>query len=113
MTTPKNPYQGLYTAGNNHYQDVKSIAEFGAIEHASSLAKVLVQEGKVATEEEALSLSNFEVQRLKWNDDGFQGNRIARNKLRAEKAARNEQQRQQKQEADKLRRQGPVVKTSF
>lgn len=102
MTTPKNPYKGLYTAGNNHYHGVKSIAEFGAIAHANSLAKVLLQEGKVATEEEATSLANFEVQRLKWNDDGFQGNRIARDKLRAEKIDRDEQ----------LRRQGPAVNTS-
>lgn len=87
MTTPKNPYKGLYTAGNNHYHGVKSIAEFGAIAHAHSLARVLIQEGKVATEEEALSLANFEVQRLKWADDGFQGNRKARNILRAEKNA--------------------------
>lgn len=90
MAIPKNPYQGLYTAGNNHYHGVKSIAEFGAIAHANSLANVLLQEGKVATEEEAISLANFEVQRLKWNADGFQGNRIARDKLRAEKAARDE-----------------------
>jgi len=103
MTTPKNPRQGLYTAGNNHYHGVKSIAEFGAIAHANSLANVLLQEGKVATEEEATSLANFEVQRLKWNADGFQGNRIARDKLRAEKVARDEQ----------LRRQGLVVKTSL
>lgn len=101
VTIPKSPYQGLYTSGNNHYHGVKSIAEFGAIAHANSLANVLLQEGKVATEEEAISLANFEVQRLKWNADGFQGNRIARDKLRAEKAARDEQ----------LRRQGLVVKT--
>lgn len=91
MTTPKNPYRGLYTAGNNHYHGVKSIAEFGAIAHANSLAKVLLQDGKAATEEEALSLANSEVQRLKWNDEGFQGNRIARDTLRAEKAAGNKQ----------------------
>ena len=103
MTIPKSPCQGLYTSGNNHYHGVKSIAEFGAIAHASSLANVLLQEGKVATEEEAISLANFEVQRLKWNADGFQGNRIARDKLRAEKAARDEQ----------VRRQGLVVKTSL
>ncbi|MFV0262921.1 MAG: hypothetical protein ACK5JN_10870 [Kluyvera sp.] len=88
MTTPKNPYKGLYTAGNNHYHGVKSIAEFGALAHANALANVLIQEGKVSTEEEALSLSNFEVQRLKWNNDGFQGNRKARDKLRADKAPR-------------------------
>lgn len=93
MTTPKNPYKGLYAAGNNHYHGVKSIAEFGAIAHANTLARVLVQEGKVATEEEALSLANFEVQRLKWSDDGFQCNRIAREQLRAEKAARDESRR--------------------
>lgn len=103
MTIPKNPYQGLYTAGNNHYHGVKSIAEFGAIAHANSLAKVLLQEGKVATEEEAISLANFEVQRLKWNADDFQGNRIARDKLRAEKAARDEQ----------IRHQGLAVKKSL
>lgn len=103
MAIPKNPYQGLYTAGNNNYHGVKSIAEFGAIAHANSLANVLLQEGKVATEEEAISLANFEVQRLKWNADGFQGNRIARDKLRAEKAARDEQ----------VRSQGLVVKTSL
>ncbi|WP_027014258.1 hypothetical protein [Comamonas composti] len=106
MTTQKNAYKGLYTAGNNHYHGVKSIAEFGAIAHANSLAKVLIQGGKVATEEEALSLANFEVQRLKWNDDGFQGNRIARDKLRSDKAVRDEQQRNQKKEPDKLRSQG-------
>ncbi|MGL5243111.1 hypothetical protein [Kluyvera genomosp. 2] len=88
MTTPKNPYKGLYTAGNNHYHGVKSIAEFGALDHAHALAHVLIQDGKVSTEEEALSLANFEVQRLKWNNDGFQGNRRARDKLRAEKASR-------------------------
>lgn len=87
MTTPKNPYTGLYTAGNNHYHGVKSIAEFGAIAHAHSLAQVLLQSGKAATEEEALSMANSEVQRLQWNDEGFQGNRIARDKLRAKKAA--------------------------
>lgn len=103
MTIPKNPYQGLYTAGNNHYHGVKSIAEFGAIAHANSLANVLLQEGKVATEEEAISLANFEVQHLKWNADGFQGNRIARDKLRAEKASRDEQ----------VRREGLVSKTSL
>lgn len=103
MAIPKKPYQGLYTAGNNHYHGVQSIAEFGAIAHANSLANVLLQEGKVATEEEAISLANFEVQRLKWNADGFQGNRIARDKLRAEKAARDEQ----------VRCQGLVVKTSL
>lgn len=103
MTTPKNPYKGLYTAGNNHYHGVKSIAEFGAIAHANSLANVLLQERKVATEEEATSLANLEVQRLKWNADGFQGNRIARDKLRAEKAARDKH----------VRRQGLVVKTSL
>lgn len=112
MTVPKNAYKGLYTAGNNHYHGVKSIAEFGAIAHANSLAKVLVQDGKVATEEEALSLANFEVQRLKWNDDGFQGNRIARDKLRAEKAARDEQQRHPEQEVDKRRHQELVANTS-
>jgi hypothetical protein len=103
MTRPKNPYKGLYAAGNNHYHGVKSIAEFGAIAHANCLAKVLVQEGKVATEEEALSLANFEVQRLKWNDDGFQGNRVARDKLLAEKAARDKQKFDRVHEKDELR----------
>ncbi|MES2670670.1 MAG: hypothetical protein V4673_09675 [Pseudomonadota bacterium] len=91
MTTSKNPYRGIYTAGNNHYHGVKSIAEFGAIAHANKLAQVLLKVGKAATEEEALSLANSEVQRLKWNDEGFQGNRIARDKLRAEKAADDKQ----------------------
>lgn len=100
MTTPKNPYKGIYTAGNNHYHGVKSIHEFGAIAHANSLAKVLVEQGKVATEEEATSLANFEVQRLKWNDAGFQGNRLAREKLSAEKAERDAQHL----------RQAPVLK---
>ena len=103
MTTPKNPHQGLYTAGNNHYHGVRSIAEFGAIAHANSLANVLLQEGKVATEEEATSLANFEVQRLKWNAEGFQGNRFARDNLRAEKAARNEH----------FRRKGFLSKRAF
>ena len=91
MTFPASPYQGVFTAGNNHYHGVKSIAEFGAIAHASALANVLLEQGKVTTEEEAISLANFEVQRLKWNADGFQGNRVARDKLRSEKAARDEQ----------------------
>lgn len=94
MTTPKNPYRGLYTAGNNHYHGVKSIAEFGAIAHANSLATVLVEGGKAATEEEALAMANFEIQRLKWSDEGFQGNRIARDKLRAQEKKHDTHRRQ-------------------
>ncbi len=92
MTKPTNLAKGMFAACNNQYHGVKSIAEFGAIAHANSLAKVLIQERMVATEEEALSLANFEVQRLKWNEHDFQSNRIARDKLQYEKAIRDKQQ---------------------
>lgn len=82
MAKNKHAYSGIYTAGNNHYHGVQSVAENGAITHANQLARILVREGKVATEEEALSVANFEVQRLRWNSEGFQGNRMAREELR-------------------------------
>ena len=77
-------HQGIYTAGNNHYHGVKSINEYGALAHANKLAKILLHEGNVASEVEALSISNFEVQRLRWNCEGFQGNCMAREELRRE-----------------------------
>lgn len=78
-------YSGIFTAGNNHYHGVRSVNEHGALAHANKLAHILLREGKVATEEEALSLANFEVQRLRWNLDGFEGNRMAREELRCER----------------------------
>lgn len=81
MANNHSAYRGLYTAGNNHYHGVKSVEKHGAIAHANMLAKILVKEGKVKTEEEAISLANFEVQRLRWNTDGFQANRLAREEL--------------------------------
>lgn len=85
MSKKSSAYQGIYTAGNNHYHGAKSIEENGALAHANKLARVLLREKKVSTEEEALSLANFEVQRLRWNIEGFQGNRIAREELRRER----------------------------
>lgn len=85
MANKSRAYQGIYTAGNNHYYGIKSIDEHGALAHANKLAHILLREGKVASEEEALSLSNFEVQRLRWNLEGFQGNRMAREELRRER----------------------------
>lgn len=87
MANNSRAYQGIYTAGNNHYNGVKSVDENGALAHANKLAHILLREGKVASEEEALSLSNFEVQRLRWNIEGFQGNRMAREELRREREA--------------------------
>lgn len=78
-------YRGIFTAGNNHFHGVKSLEENGALAHANKLAHILLREGKVASEEEALSISNFEVQRLRWNLEGFQGNRMAREELRRER----------------------------
>lgn len=85
MSSENSAYRGIFTAGNNHYHGVKSIAENGALAHANKLAHILLREGKVSSEEEALSLANFEVQRLRWNLDGFMGNRIAREELRRER----------------------------
>lgn len=79
-------YSGLYTAGNNHYHGVKSIEQHGAIAHANKLAQILIRAGKAATEEEAISLANSEVQRLRWNSEGFQANRLARQELDNEQA---------------------------
>lgn len=93
MTQKSNRYAGIYTAGNNHYHGVKSIEEYGALAHAHKLAQILLREGKVACEEEALSLSNFEVQRLRWNLDGFQGNRLARDEMRRERELKQHNQR--------------------
>ncbi|MBP0637976.1 hypothetical protein [Cupriavidus sp. AcVe19-6a] len=75
---------GFFTAGNDQYHGVQSIKENGALEHANRLARILLREKKVATEEEALSLASREVQRLRWNIDGFQANRMAREELRRE-----------------------------
>lgn len=85
MSKVHGPHVGLFTAGNNHFHGVQSVRENGALAHATRLAQVLLREGKVNTEEEALSLANFEVQRLRWNVDGFQGNRIVRHELRQER----------------------------
>lgn len=76
--------RGVFNAGNNQYHGVESVKEFGALAHANKFARILLREGKVASEEEALSLANFEVQRLRWTIEGFQGNRLARNELRRE-----------------------------
>ncbi len=94
MANKPNSYAGIYTAGNNHYHGVKSIEEYGALAHAHRLAQILLREGKVASEEEALSLSNFEVQRLRWNLEGFQGNRLARDEMRRERELKNHNQRE-------------------
>lgn len=94
MSKPSGPYAGLFTAGNNHFHGVQSVNEHGALAHAERLARVLLREGKVASEEEALSLANFEVQRLRWNTEGFQGNRIARYELQEERKRKEEEARQ-------------------
>ena len=73
---------GIFTAGNDQYHGVMSLREHGAVAHANAYANVLLREGKVATEEEAVSIANYEVQRLRWHAEGFQGNRVARNDLR-------------------------------
>lgn len=85
MENNTSAYHGIYTAGNNHYHGAKSIIENGALAHANKLAHILLREGKVASEEEALSLANFEVQRLRWNLEKFQANRMAREELRLER----------------------------
>ncbi|MBL8499517.1 MAG: hypothetical protein JNL77_02860 [Nitrosomonas sp.] len=85
MENNSSAYRGIYTAGNNHYHGARSIIENGALAHANKLAHILLREGKVASEEEALSLANFEVQRLRWDDEKFQANRMAREELRLER----------------------------
>jgi|GEM_PF-5168566 len=74
--------RGVFNAGNNQYHGVESVREFGAIAHGQAFAKVLLREGKAASEEDAFNLANYEVQRLKWTISGFQGNRLARDELR-------------------------------
>lgn len=83
--------RGFFTAGNNQYHGVQSVKENGALAHANKFARILLREGKVATEEEALSLANFEVQRLRWTIEGFQGNRMAREELRRERELQHSQ----------------------
>ncbi len=88
MFNSSDAYRGIYTAGNNHYHGIKSVNENGALAHAHKLALILLREGRVCSEVEALEIANFEVQRLRWNLDGFQGNRMAREELLAERAQR-------------------------
>lgn len=83
MANPRT-VRGIFTAGNDHYHGIKSVAENGALAHANKFARILLREGKVASEEEALSVANYEVQRLRWNVEGFLGNRMAREELRRE-----------------------------
>ncbi len=83
MANPRT-VRGIFTAGNDHYHGMKSVAENGALAHANKFARILLREGKVASEEEALSIANYEVQRLRWNVEGFLGNRMAREELRRE-----------------------------
>jgi hypothetical protein len=81
----KNPIdRGVFNAANNQYHGIESVKQFGALAHANQFARVLLREGKVASEEEALSVANFEVQRLRWTIDGFQPNRLVRDELRRE-----------------------------
>lgn|GEM_PF-6895014 len=81
-------YLGIYTAGNNHYHGVKSVDEHGALAHANKVAEVFLRKGLASCEAEALSLANAEIQRLRWNIDGIQINRIARDELRRERSPR-------------------------
>lgn len=84
MAKHTSPYVGMFTAGNDHYHGMRSVNEFGAIAHAGKLAQVYLREGKASTEEEAVLLANKEVQRLRWNVEGFQAHRVARDELREE-----------------------------
>lgn len=83
--------RGVFNAANNQYHGVESVKEFGALAHANKFARILLREGKVSTEEEALSIANFEVHRLRWTIEGFQGNRMARDELRLERKVREAQ----------------------
>lgn len=84
MAKKQSPYEGMYTAANNHYHGMKSVQEHGAIDHTYQLARVFLHEGIARTQEEAVAMAYYEVQRLQWNVDGFQVNRMARNELRAQ-----------------------------
>ncbi|QCP48335.1 hypothetical protein FAZ95_03525 [Trinickia violacea] len=84
MASNSSTVRGVFAAGNDQYHGVMSVKEHGALAHANRYARILLREGKVATEEEALSIANFEVQRLRWHAEGFQGNRMARYELRQE-----------------------------
>lgn len=83
MAKKQSPYEGMYTAANNHYHGMKSVQEHGAIDHTYQLARVFLREGIARTQEEAVAMAYYEVQRLQWNVDGIQVNRMARNELRA------------------------------
>lgn len=79
----KNPLdRGFFAAGNNQYHGVESVKEFGVLDHANQIARILLRDHKVSTEEDALAAAYVEIQRMRWAAHGYQVHRLARDELR-------------------------------
>lgn len=82
------PLVSLPTAGLDHHHALSSINQNGAIAHAASLAKVLLDIGEAATEVQAVDLAQAEIARTKRIASGVLVNRMARHAIDAQAAAR-------------------------
>jgi hypothetical protein len=85
------PYTSIYTAGNDQYHAVASINEFGPIQHANALAKVLVEQKAAKDEWEALQMAHCSVKQAKVLANGGQCHKLARARLQQE--AKRQQER--------------------
>lgn len=74
--------RGFFAAGNNQYHGIESTWEFGILDHAHQVARVLLRDKKVSTEEDALAAANHAIKSLRWASEGYQVNRLARDELR-------------------------------
>ena len=74
--------RGFFTAGNNQYHGIESTREFGILNHAHQVARILLRDKKVSTEEDALAAANLTIKSLRWATEGYQVNRLARDELR-------------------------------
>ena len=74
--------RGFFAAGNNQYHGIESTREFGILDHAHQVARILLRDQKVTTEEEALAAANLTVKSLRWATEAYQVNRLARDELR-------------------------------
>jgi hypothetical protein len=82
-TWKKNPLdRGFFAAGNNQYHGVESVKEFGILDHANQVARILLRDKKVSTEEDALVAAHLEIQHMRLAAQGYQVNRLARDELR-------------------------------
>jgi hypothetical protein len=83
---PKKPIdRGFFAAGNDQRHGFESVEEFGVLNHANQVARTLLRDGKVHSEDDALDAAYHEIKRMRWSAQGYQVNREARLQLRRER----------------------------